>query len=79
MSLNPQCYATLPVGITAENTREFTGLNNCLSSCRNGLRATYWSNVSPYRQIRLGAFADQSGSQWQRQLSVFMCDSFKLW
>lgn len=44
MSLDPQCYATQPVGITGANTFQFTGLNGCLNSCRNGLRATYWAN-----------------------------------
>jgi hypothetical protein len=44
MSLNPQCYATQPVG-TAVNPSTFTGLNGCLNSCRNGLRATFWANT----------------------------------
>jgi hypothetical protein len=45
MSLNPQCYASMPAGITDANTREYTGLNNCFDSCKNGLRATYWANI----------------------------------
>lgn len=46
MALEPRCYATRPVGITPTT---FTGLNGCLSSCKNSLRATYWANtqVSP--------------------------------
>jgi len=46
MSLDPQCYASEPVGITAANTATFTGLNGCLNSCRNGLRATFWANTA---------------------------------
>ena len=46
MSLNPQCYATAPTGITAANTNTFTGLNGCLNSCKNGLRATFWANTA---------------------------------
>ena len=46
MSLNPQCTATQPIGITAANTAQFTGLNACLNSCKNGLRATFWANTA---------------------------------
>lgn len=47
MSLEPQCYATRPAGLTTVN--RFTGLNGCLNSCKNGLRATFWAEptVSP--------------------------------
>jgi hypothetical protein len=44
MSLEPQCYANRPAGLTTVN--QFTGLNGCLNSCKNGLRATFWANTA---------------------------------
>lgn len=44
MALEPRCYATRPAGITPTT---FTGLNGCLVSCKNSIRATYWANTNP--------------------------------
>jgi hypothetical protein len=45
MPLNPQCFSAPPPGINSGNTRQLTGLNGCLNSCRNGVRAWYWANA----------------------------------
>jgi len=81
MSLNPQCYANKPAGITDANTKAYTGLNSCLSSCKNGLRATYWARnmVSRLRWSWTGCMADLSGRKCNNHLSVLMCDAFELW
>lgn len=81
MSLNPQCYSTMPVGITDANTRSYTGLNNCLNSCKNGLRATYWARntVSPFISSLMECKADWLGGKCRSQLFVFVCNAYELW
>lgn len=44
-SLDPQCFSAPPPGINAGNTRQFTGLNGCLNSCRSSLKAWFWANT----------------------------------
>jgi hypothetical protein len=81
MSLNPQCYANKPAGITDANTKLYTGLNNCLSSCKNGLRATYWvrNGVGHFRSSTGKCMADLSGRRSRTQLSVFVRNTHELW
>jgi len=81
MSLNPQCYANKPAGITDANTKAYTGLNSCLNSCKNGLRATYWARnmVSRLKWSWTGCIADLLGRKCNSHLSVLVCDAFELW
>ena len=81
MSLNPQCYANKPAGITDANTKAYTGLNSCLNSCKNGLRATYWARnmVSRLKWSWTGCMADLLGRKCNSHLPVLVCDAFELW
>lgn len=73
MELQPLCTNTRPGGLTTVN--QFTGLNGCLNSCKNGLRATFWANtaVSPFfahSTHRLAHDSCPTGEQLFLRLSI---------